>query len=90
MPTVRPIGRISSTFGQSLEAHRRLRPDRFELPCALEQAFVAIKIERREPGGAGERMRRIGVAVEQLDHVLRPLHEGVVDALARDHAAHRH
>ena len=35
-------------------------------------------------------MRRVGIAVEQLDHVLRPLHEGVVDALARQHAAHRH
>ena len=35
-------------------------------------------------------MRRIGVAVEQLDHVLGPAHEGVVDRLARDHAAHRH
>ena len=35
-------------------------------------------------------MRRIGVAVKQLDDVLGPVHEGVVDALARDHAAHRH
>ena len=35
-------------------------------------------------------MRRIGVAVEELDDVLRPVHEGVVDAVAHDHAAHRH
>ena len=34
-------------------------------------------------------MRRIGVAVEQLDDVLRAVHEGVVDAFVRDHAAHR-
>jgi hypothetical protein len=51
--------------------------------------FVAIKIERRETRGAGERMRRIGIAVEQLDGVLGAVHEGVVDALARDDPAHR-
>ena len=35
-------------------------------------------------------MAGIGVAVEQLDHVLGALHEGVVEALAHQHAAHRH
>ena len=35
-------------------------------------------------------MAGIGVAVEELDRVLRPVHEGVVDVLAHDHAAHRH
>ena len=28
--------------------------------------------------------------MEEFDDMLRPVHEGVVDALAADHAAHRH
>ena len=64
---------------QALERHRRVGPDRLELAGALEQVLVAIEIERRERRGAGERMRGIGIAVEQLDHVLGPAHEGVVD-----------
>ena len=56
---------------QALQAHRRLRPDRLQLRGAREQIFVAIEIERGETGGAGERMRRIGIAVEQLDDVIR-------------------
>src|SRR4029078_4274780 len=35
-------------------------------------------------------MRRIRVAVEELDHVLGPAHEGFLNSLAHDHAAHRH
>ena len=35
-------------------------------------------------------MAGIGVAVEQLDHVLGPVHEGIVEALAHQHAAHGH
>ena len=34
-------------------------------------------------------MRRIGVAVEQFHHVLGAGHEGVVDGVAHQHAAHR-
>src|SRR4029079_1342903 len=49
---------------QALEPHRRLRPRLFELARALEQALVAIDIERCEPGGARERVRRISIAVE--------------------------
>ncbi len=69
MPAVRPTQRMSSTLGRPLRRHRRLGPDRLELAGALEQAFVAIEVERREAGGARERMRRIGIAVKQLDHV---------------------
>ncbi len=76
--------------GQSLQAHRGLRPERLQLFGALEQVLLAIEIERGEAGGAGERMRRISIAVEQLDDVFGPAHEGVVDALAHQHAAHRH
>src|SRR5204863_115303 len=65
--------------GQAFERHRRLGPDRFELVRALEQVFLAVEVERGEPGGASKRMRRIGVAVKQLRHVHRPAHEGVVN-----------
>ena len=71
MPAIRPTLRMSSTLGRPLSAHRGVGPLRLELLRALEQVLVAIEVERREAGGAGERMRRIGVAVEQLDHVLR-------------------
>jgi hypothetical protein len=33
-------------------------------------------------------MRRICIAMEKLDHVLGPAHEGVVDRLARNHPTH--
>src|SRR4249919_2208714 len=67
---------------QAFEPHRRLCPGLFELAGALEQAFVAIDVERCKPGGAGERMCRIGIAVEQFDDVLRPFHERVIDPFA--------
>ena len=37
--------------------------------------------------GAGDRMRRIGVAVEQLDLALRPRHQRVVNLAAGEHRA---
>ena len=35
-------------------------------------------------------MARVSIAVEELDRLLRPVHEGVVDGLAHHHPAHRH
>ena len=73
-------------IGQALEAHDRVRPLRLQRLRALEQTFVAIDVERRQRRRAGERMAGVGVAVEELDRMFRPLHEGVIDVLARDHA----
>ena len=81
---------MSSTLRHALERHRGVVPERLDLLAAREQVLVAVEIERGEARGAGQRMRRIGVAVEELHDMLRPVHEGVVDALAADHAAHRH
>src|SRR4029077_20203578 len=75
--------------GQSFESHCGVGPKRLERSRAIEQALVAIEVERGKAGGAGERMRRVGVAVEELDHVLGPAHERVVDPLAHDDASHR-
>ena len=41
-----------------------------------------VGLEGGEAGDRGERVAGVGVAVEQLDDVLRPLHEGLVDAVA--------
>ena len=86
----KPTVRISSTPGSILERHRGIGKTRLQRLGAREQVFVAIKIERRETRGAGQRMRRIGVAVEQFDDMLGAAHERVIDAVARDDAAHRH
>ena len=55
---------------------------------ALEQAFALVYIERREPRRAGHRVAGIGIAVEELDKVLRTLHERVVDAPLHEHGPH--
>jgi len=56
----------------ALERHRRIGEQRLQRFGARKQIFVAIEIERRETGGASERVRRIGIAMEQLDDVLGP------------------
>src|SRR5215471_920666 len=75
---------------QTFETQGRLGPHAFEFARALEQTLFPVKVQRRKAGGTSQRMRRICVAMEQLDNVLRPLHESVVDPLPHDHAAHRH
>ena len=54
-------------IGQALEPHDGVIPLGFERLGALEQALVAIDVERRQRRRASERMARIGVAVEELD-----------------------
>ena len=73
--------RMSSTLGSPFKPCMASAQMRLQRPGALEKLLVAIDILRGERRRAGEGMARIGVAVEQLDHVLGPLHEGVVDAL---------
>ena len=55
---------------------------------ALQQAVTLVDVQRRERGRTGYRVRRVGVAVEQVDGCFRALHEGVVDALLDDDGAH--
>src|SRR3984885_574351 len=47
-------------IGQPLEPHDGVIPLGLERLGALEQALVAIEVERRQRRGAGERMPRIG------------------------------
>ena len=76
--------------GLALQAHHGIGKHRLELGRPLEQALVLVDVERGEAGGGGQRMARVGVAVEQLHQVLGAGHEGVVDLLGRHHARHRH
>ena len=55
----------------------------------LEQAFLLESLQRAQACGTGERMPRVGVAVEQLDAV-GSLHESVVDRIPHEHRAHGH
>ena len=50
-----------------LERVHRLFQHRLQRARAREQVLVAIEIERRQRRRAGQRMARIGVAVEELD-----------------------
>ncbi len=54
-------------IGQALEPHDGVIPLGLERFGALEQALVAIGVERRQRRGASERVARIGIAVEELD-----------------------
>ena len=71
MAPIRPILRMSMTCGQALERMERVLPIGRELGGAGQQALLLVGVERGEAGGAGHRVARIGVAVEELDDVLR-------------------
>ena len=86
---IRPILRMSMTLGQALERMDRIRPVVGERGGAGQKTLVLIGVERAERGRAGDRVRRIGIAVEELDDVLRPRHEDVVDLLLGEDGAHR-
>ena len=58
--------------------------------CVLEDAFIAVEIDRRDGRCTGQRMPGIGVAVEQVRHGRRPGEEGFADSTGREHTAQRH
>ena len=55
----------------ALQRMQRVLPIGRELGAARQQALLLVGVERAEAGGAGDRIARIGVAVEELDQVLR-------------------
>ena len=79
--------RMSTTFGRPLQRMQRIAPVFGQSSAARQQPLVLVDVERREAGRAGDRMRRIGVAVEQLDRALRAGHQRVVDLAAGEHRA---
>ena len=60
------------------------------LRAARQQAFLGIGVQRAECRRACQGVRRIGVAVQELDEVLGSGHEGVVDVRLDEHRAHRY
>src|SRR5690606_20143279 len=72
------------------EAHCGSRNLRLHIARPLEQPFIAIEVERRKARGCGKRMARIGVAVEEADHMVGACLEGLIDMLAHHTATHRH
>ena len=66
--------------------HSRLKMRRKLAPG--EEALLVVGVEGRHAGGTGERVARIGVAVEELHARALRLHEGLVDAAADQHAAY--
>ena len=54
----------------------------------LEGAFLIVHVHCRQSGSRSDRVARIGVAVEQFDHIFGAVHEGIVDRVAHQHCAH--
>ena len=69
--------------------HRRFKM-RLQRPGAGEQVLFRIGVEGPQRGGAGQRVARIGIAVEELDRRVRALQHRVVDVAADAHRAHGH
>ena len=74
---------------QALERVDGLLPIGRKLRRARQQSLLLVDLERRDGGGAGDRVARIGIAVEEIDGLLRAAHEGVVDLRLHEHRAHR-
>ena len=64
---------------------------RRQLGGLLDQVLALEQLQGGQASGTGDRVRRVSVAVGELDHVLRRrlLHEGVVDLTAGDHRTQR-
>ena len=74
---------------QPLEAMDRVLPIGGDLSGALKQPLFAVGFQRRQTGRRGDGVARIGITVEQLDHMLGAVHEGVMDLLGGQHRPHR-
>ncbi|CAM2153920.1 hypothetical protein PT2222_20340 [Paraburkholderia tropica] len=75
-------------FGQRCDLFEEIAGKRLR---AFEQALVAINVERGECGGARDRMRGPGIAVEELDRAVRgAVHNRVVDVIRHSDGRHRH
>ena len=75
---------------QSLQRVHGVGPVVADLLRAGQQPLPLVDLLRGDPGRASHRVRRVGVAVEQLDRALGTVHERVVDLGARRHGTHRH
>ena len=56
---------------------------------AREQPLILISVQRSQRGGGGNRISGVGIAVEKLDQLFRPVHERIMDFVADEHRSHR-
>ena len=70
-------------MGRAFERVHRGAEFRLQREAALEQALVAVEIERGDARGGRERMAGIGVAVEEIDRVGRLRLERFVERVLR-------
>ena len=89
MPAMRPIVRMSMTCGKPFRECMRIVPFLGRVRRPREKSLVAVDIQRGKARGAGGRMAGVGIAVEQLDLALRPVHQRIVHLAAGEDRAHR-
>ena len=74
----------------ALQAVGRLFERARQLAGAAEQVFAAVDVQRRQDGGGGQRVGRIGIAVKELDAAGRAVDDGVVHFAAHGDGARGH
>ena len=90
IPVIVPRRRISFDRGVGGERLQQL-PEQLELRLQpLERALGLEDVERRQRGGAGERVAGVGVAVEEGAELLVRAEEALVDALGGERRGQRH
>src|SRR3990170_3833366 len=74
---------------KALERVDRVLPIRRKLRRARQQSLLLIGLQRGDAGCAGDRVAGVGIAMEEIDDLLRDAHERVVDLRLHEHRAHR-
>ena len=89
MPAIKPTRRTSVTRSCARsEREQRVQPG-VERCDALERSFGSEQVERREPGGARDRISGVRMSVEELQVRIGRAEERVVDASGRQHRRER-
>src|SRR3569833_1240946 len=69
---------------------RRILPVARKSLRSCQQTLALVNLESRDTRRACRRMGGVGIAVEELDRSFGALHEGLIDTLLHDYAAHGH
>ena len=73
---------------QAFQGVQPLFPIRRKFHGAREQAFIMVGIESADRRRASHWVGRVGIAVEEINDVLRPSHKSIVDFGGNEHATH--
>ena len=74
---------------QAAQRMQRVLPVGLQFVRTLEQTLLLVRLQRRDAAGGGDRVAGIGIAVEELDHMLGAGHERVMQSGGGQHRAHR-